>query len=144
MESELARLMRSDRLRYTKLHTINNCVTKDFDSIEALLACAKVGTTDSLDLEIYIGDQRKNYLVSKSSVTSKFEPNLTYMAIDSILLLLSLCLSFLLFIKGRRYISGYLLSLALLTSACERYIFSQKLLIINTGKAYNSVSLFFV
>jgi MFS family permease len=115
--------MSEDGLIYSRLYAINGCNTEEFDSIKTLFACAKVGQTERIDLEIDKWGERRKYRVYKDPTASPFKLDVAHMSIDSVLLLLSLGLSLLLFAKGRRYISGYFISLALLTNVCESRFF---------------------
>jgi hypothetical protein len=121
--SSLEKTMSEDNLVFSRLYSINNCKAETFDSTEALLACAKVGQSERINLEIDWWGESRNIFAEKNSISSQFQPHILYVVIDSMLLLLSLGLSLLLFAKGRRYISGYFISLALLMNVCESRFF---------------------
>jgi hypothetical protein len=121
--SLLGKAIEDSALRYRKIYAIDGCKTSEFDSISALFDCANVGEAERLNLVIDDWGQRNTFAAIKGEKTTLFKPRVGYLLIDSALLLLSLALSLLLFAKVRRFISGYLISLALLINVCESQFF---------------------
>lgn len=122
-DSVLSKAMGKSSITYTKLYAIDNCTVNDFDSLSALLSCAKAGEANELKFVIDRWGKTSSFGAAKIVELKPLSQDVLYLVIDTILLSLCLGLSLLLFAKGRCFVSGYLISLALLTSVCESRFF---------------------
>lgn len=106
-----------------RLHSINNCKASEFSRILDLYACAKVENSDSITVVTESYGSPRAYQLPKLDNAHAFSLNWWYWTLDTVMGLIALCLSLLLFTKARRFLSGYLISLALLMSVCESQFF---------------------
>jgi hypothetical protein len=122
-DSPLSDAMRSNGPWFTRLHAIDNCEASKFSTMDEFFACANVGQAESVTVVLDVWGDIQSFEVVKGETATPFKPDIKYMLVDSVLLLLSLGFSLLLFAKGRRFVSGYLISLLLLITVCESRFF---------------------
>jgi len=122
--SEKSSSLRKQGLIQDQLLSLNNCKVAEYSSLEALYSCAQIGQVDKLELVANYRGKPQTFQANLSLDETKNIPvNLPYFALDSLLLLVSLGLSLLLFFKARHYLAGYLLSFSLLLNVCESRFF---------------------
>lgn len=115
--------LRTQGVRRDRLHSLNNCDASNFSNLSDLFVCAKVGDSGQITAVTESYGARKAYLLPKLEKANAFSLNWLHWTLDTLMSLTALCLSLLLFAKARHFLSGYLISLALLMTVCESQFF---------------------
>lgn len=103
--------------------SLNGCTAAEFDQLEALFLCAKVGESDKIEVVSVKSGRPQTYDAIKLASPIKPSLNIPLLALDLLLLATSLSLSLLLFFKVRRFLSGYLIAFTLLLTVSESKLF---------------------
>lgn len=116
--------LRAQGFKMGRLFSINSCNVSDFSSLTDLYTCVDVKQQQEVSLILDFRGQATNFEATRSQDPKPISYNFVYFGIDTLLWLLSLLLSLLLFFKARHFLSGFLLSFSLLLTVCESEYFN--------------------